>query len=377
MRRRTGVAFDARLTVMIGRGELYWTLVDRTEEVQAEARLWELNAELEARVAAQSAELEALVEQLPMGVAILDRDGSVAWMNSRAVALVGGQLPEGSSIVREGRRALAGEIVRGLRVPFALPDGPSRTIAVTAAPVPRHGGAALLLADVTERDLRERADVEFVENAAHQLRNPITAIASSVAALERGAKDDALEREKFLGHVGRESARLERLVESLLTLAALQQREAAPLVELVPLAPLLADVVAAASLPVGVRTVVDCKRGLAAVADRELLSQALGNVVANAAEHTTRGQVRLEARFDGAAMTIDVVDSGPGVPAEVRDRVFDRFFRSSSNGSRGAGLGLAIARAAAEATGAQLELIEQREREGARFRFTIPGARLL
>ena len=377
MRRRTGVAFDARLTVMIGRGELYWTLVDRTEEVQAEARLWELNAELEERVAAQSAELEALVEHLPLGVAILDGDGNVAWMNGSAIAMVGPKLPRRSPVIREGRRALAGEVVRNARVSIAAPDDGRRTIELTAAPVTGHGAAALVLVDVTERERIVRADAEFVENAAHQLRNPIAAIASSVAALEAGAKDDDSEREKFLAHVGRESARLERLVEALLTLAALQHRDAAPLVELVPLAPLLADVVASTSLPAGVDSVVDCDRDVAVVADRDLLGQALGNVVSNAAEHASRGSIRLEVRLDGASVTIDVVDSGPGVSAEVRDRVFERFFRSSSNGSRGSGLGLAIAQAAAEATGAQLELLEQREREGARFRLTIPGARLL
>jgi PAS domain S-box-containing protein len=376
MLRRTGVPFDAQLTVLIGRGELYWTIVDRTEEVQAEARLWELNHELEERVAAQSAGLEALVEQLPLGVAIFDGTGNVAWMNGRAVEIVGGQLLEGSSVVREARRALAGEVIRGVRLTLTLHDGRLRTIALTAAPVTRHGGAAVVLADVTDRDRIDRADAEFVENAAHQLRNPIAAITSSVAALDAGAKDEPSEREKFIAHVARESARLEQVVEALLTLAGLQHADASPLLELVPLEPLLADAAASIS-PNAARVVVACDKGVGVVADRDLLAQAVGNVVANAADHTGSEKVRIEARVDGEAVTIDVVDGGHGVPPELRERVFDRFFRGPSDGRNGSGLGLAIALAAARATGAQLELLDQREGEGARFRFTIPGARLL
>jgi PAS domain S-box-containing protein len=377
MRRRTGVAFEARLTVTFGRGELYWTIVDMTEEMQAEQQLWELKRDLEERVAAQSAELEVLAEQLPVAVMVLDEAATVLWMNSRAVALVGRAPSPDSPLVSRGKNALRGETVRNVRLPVHGPDGEERIVELTAAPVTRHGGAALVFGDVTERDRLERADSEFVENAAHQLRNPITAIASSVAALEAGAKDDGAEREKFIGHIGRESARLEVLVEALLSLASLQRSQGTPLVELMPLRPILDDLAASTPVREGVRIVVSCNKRLAAVGDRDLVAQALGNVLANASEHTEEGEIRIRARFKGPSVTVDVADSGPSIAPAARDRVFERFFRQTANGRHGSGLGLPIAKAAADATGAHLQLLDQGEGEGATFRFILPGARLL
>jgi two-component system, OmpR family, phosphate regulon sensor histidine kinase PhoR len=377
MRRRSGVAFEARLTVTVGRGELYWTIVDMTEEAQAELLLWELKSELEERVSAQSAELEALVEQLPVGVMVLDATGEISWLNSRAMSLVGREGLPGSPLADRASPALRGTAVRADRLAVKTPHGLERTIELIAVPVPRHGGAALLFSDVTERERLERADAEFVENAAHQLRTPIAAIASSVAALEAGASGDETERERFLGHIARESDRLRALVEALLHLASLQRHAGRPLVELIPLKPLLDDLAASTPVRDGVRIVVHCSKRIGAVADRELLAQAVGNVVANAADHTDQGQIRLRAKFDGKSVTVEVADSGPGISPAARDRVFERFFRSSTNGRRGSGLGLPIALAAAEATGARLELLPQCDREGATFRFTIPGAQLL
>lgn len=376
MRRRTGVAFEARVTVTMGRGELYWTIVDMTEETQAEQQLWTLKSELEDRVAAQSAELEVLVEQLPVGVMVLDATGTISWLNGLATAIVGERRSVPSPLVVRGRRALRGEVVRDVRLTVDTAEGRQRTIELTAAPVTRHGAAALVFTDVTERD-RERADAEFVENAAHQLRNPIAAIASSVAALEAGAKDDDTEREKFIGHIGRHSARLEALVEALLSLAVLQRREGAPLIELMPLRPMFDDLAASTPVRDGVRIVVSCHKRLGAVGDRDLLTQALGNVLANASEHTEHGEIRIRARYHDPNVTVDIADSGPGVPPAFRDRVFERFFRVAADGRRGSGLGLPIAQAAAHATGAQLQLLDQRKGEGATFRFTLPGARLL
>jgi len=387
MHRRSGVPFDARVTVSSGRGELYWTVVDRTEEAQAEVRLWELNRELEERVAEQSAELEALADELPVGVAVLSASGDVVWMNSAASALLGGRMLADTPVAAEGARALLGDTVRDMRVEIEAPGRAPRAVRVTAAPVTSHrGGVVLVLDDVSERARIERADAEFVENAAHQLRTPITAIASSVAALEAGAKDDPVERNRFIAHVARESARMGRLVESLLTLATLQRGNGGrPIVELVPVRGLIDDALATVELRDGVRAVVTCSDRLAVVGDGELLAEALRNVIANAAEHTASGEIRIHAEEEEEEeeehhgnVTLVVADTGPGISVEERDRIFDRFYRGGAKGGRrGSGIGLAIALEAARATRSQLELLEQTDGGGAAFRFTMPGARLL
>jgi PAS domain S-box-containing protein len=393
MRRRTGVPFEARVTVTAGSDELYWTIHDRTDEAQAEARLWELNRELESRVTAKSLELQELVEQLPVGVAVLEADGSLAWMNGRAAEIVGASgehrpsgrwrvgvsSPDGRPVPEDElptARALRGETVRDTRLMIKRPDGSAVTAQVNAAPFTVGGGAVVVIDDMTHRDRIERADAEFVENAAHQLRNPIAAIASSVAALDAGAAEDERERARFLGHVARESDRLGALVDSLLTLARLQRGIARPLVELVPLRKLLDDILASLAVDRAVEFLVECDERLAVVSDREMLGQALGNVLTNATEHSS-GQIRIRARLQGPDVVVEVSDDGPGIPEDVRERIFERFFRGAGSGGRGSGLGLAIARAATRAAHGQLELLEARDGEGATFRFTVPGAQLL
>jgi len=389
MRRRSGVAFDAAVHASRRRDEIFFAIVDQTAEVQAEKRLWELNRELERRVREQAAELEALVAQLPVGVVVLARDGSVAWANRRAEEIVGPLGPHlelrGEDGVplepdeRPAARVLRGEAIRDLRVRASRADGGEVVVDVTAIPVSsEERGAVVVLHDATERDRIERADAEFVENAAHQLRTPITAVAASVAALNAGALEEEEEEEdrrRFVEHIRRESERMARLVESLLTLAALQRGGGQPDLDVVPLQRLVDDVVATADVPDDVVVEAHCADDVAVVASRDLLLQAIGNVVTNAAQHTV-GRVLITARIDGPSVLLDVTDFGPGVAAEARDRIFERFFRASPNGRRGSGLGLAIALAAAKAAVSSLELLPQREGEGATFRFTMPGARL-
>ena len=327
--------------------------------------------ELELR----AAELETLVEQLPVGVVVLDRSGSVAWSNTLAVEMFGG-VPD--AVVDVARDALAGREIAVLRTAISRARGSDLVVEISAAPLVRGaGGAVVVVTDVTQRDRVELADAEFVENAAHQLRNPIAAIASSVAALDAGARDDPLERDRFLGHVARESERMGRTVDALLTLADLQRGAGTPVVELIPLRPLIDDVVAATGFAEGMEPTIACDDEVAVVSHRDLFAQALSNVLANAAEHTSSGPVRVRADLEGATVVLDVTDSGAGIADEARPRVFDRFYRAGSNGRRGSGLGLSIAFAAAVASGATLGLLDQREGEGATFRFTIPGARLL
>jgi len=371
MRRRNGVAFDAVVAATPSPREIYWSISDRTEEIQAEARLWELNHELERRVEEQSRALETLAARLPVGVIVLRPGGEIAWANPQAHEIFGGP-PD--AVVPHVADALAGRELRNRRVSV---ERDRRTIVVelTGAPLGgRGGGIAVVVDDVTQRDRRERADAEFVENAAHQLRNPIAAIVSSVAALDTGARDDPAERDRFLGHIGREGARIGLLVDALLALAALQRGDAAPRIEVVPLHRLLRG--SADAAPTRARVVVDCPDDIAVVADGALLAQAIDNVVANAAEHA-RSEVRIEGRVQDATAVVDVRDDGPGIPAELRERVFERFFRSQATERHGSGLGLAIASAAAEAAQSTLELLPEPEGGGAAFRFTIPGAKLL
>jgi signal transduction histidine kinase len=113
--------------------------------------------------------------------------------------------------------------------------------------------------------------------------------------------------------------------------------------------------------------------------DRMVLRQALLNLVDNAVKYSPMGgriAVRVSTSQDGMAV-LDVSDTGPGIPVELRPRVFDRFYRADTSRSRenggGSGLGLSIARWAVEVNGGQLTL-ESSEGPGATYRITLPNA---
>jgi signal transduction histidine kinase len=263
--------------------------------------------------------------------------------------------------------------------PVTTPEGDAVVLELSATPLHDEQGAivavALTFDDLTERERRDRADAQFVENAAHQLRTPVTAIAIATAALEAGAKDDPDERERFIAHVARESERMARLVDALLGLARLQRGGARPLVALAPVAPLVNEIVETVHVRRGVQFALECPPEVALVGDGPMLREAIANVVQNAAAHTDSGSIRVSARLAGEHAIIEVTDTGPGVPPEDRGRVFERFFQVGRGRRVGAGLGLAIAAEAVRANGGTLELVDSGP--GATFRFTLPGAKIL
>ena len=121
------------------------------------------------------------------------------------------------------------------------PDGPTVLLDMNAAPIRGAQGevvaAVALFQDVTLAEARRRASIEFVANAAHELRTPLAAIVSGVEVLEAGAKDIPVERDRFLEHIAREAQRLVRLTRALLLLARIQSGVEDARAEVLELAP--------------------------------------------------------------------------------------------------------------------------------------------
>ena len=223
---------------------------------------------------------------------------------------------------------------------------------------------------------QESPEEQFVTNAAHELQSPLTAIVSAVEVLQAGAKDTP-ERDIFLDHIEQAAARLVRLTRALLVLSRVQTRLEAPRTELVELEPLLSDVAAHARAQEHVDLAVSCPAGAAVVTNRELVEQAVVNVLANAANYTTNGRIEVSARLNGGEAEISISDTGPGIPDADQAHVFERFYRGEGATDRGSGLGLAIARAAIEAAGGVVEL-ESEVGAGTTVRFVFPqGASLV
>ncbi len=399
MRRRTGVRFDAVVTAKaLGTG-VQWVVQDVTEERQAERRLWELNRDLETRVVDQAGELVTVLEQLPVGVVIVEPDTLlVRSANKRAQEILGEAVSTGRAVGvdgferydTEGRplgpeswpvtRALAGESVGQEVVEVVTPDGRRLVLAISAVPARAADGhvtgAVLTIDDVTLREVRERAEREFVTNAAHELRTPLTAIATAVEVLQSGAKEVPEERDLFLGHLERECGRLSRLGAALLSLARAQAQQEEPRAEIVRLHDVLTAVAADLAVAEGVELRVECAPDVAALANRDLVEQAVWNIATNAARYTAHGEIVLAARLEDTVAAVEVRDTGPGIAADARPRLFDRFYRVDRQDRTGFGLGLSIAKQSAESAGGSLT-VESADGVGTLARITLPLARLL
>ena len=212
----------------------------------------------------------------------------------------------------------------------------------------------------------------FTADVSHELRTPLTAIRSVGEVGLRGHRDEQAYR-TIIGSMLEESDRLAGLVDRLL---ALSRAESAP--EKAHREPLnLSQLAEEVALHLGVLAeekrqtiVVKSAPSAEAVGDRVGLRQAMINLVDNAIKFTPPGgTIQLVVRDAPDAVSLDVIDSGPGVPAESRDRIFDRFYRGDASG-KGSGLGLSIASKAVESSGGRLTL-ESSGPAGSTFRIAL------
>lgn len=223
------------------------------------------------------------------------------------------------------------------------------------------------------------AEQRFVDDAAHELRTPITIIRGHLETMS----DDPAERAATTTLVLNELSRMSRIVSDLLALAKAERPDFIHLAEPVDLAELTLDIDAKMQA-LGPRrwTLAEVADG-PAVVDAQRVTQAVLQLAQNAVEHTGDGDlIELASRFVrdpelGDAVAITVRDDGPGVAAEDAELIFDRFARGagqSASGARsraGAGLGLAIVRAIAEGHRGSVTL-ESRPGAGSTFGLLLP-----
>jgi signal transduction histidine kinase/HAMP domain-containing protein len=334
------------------------------------------------RIEAERDRLRLLLERLHEGVLTIDQDLVVHFANTEARRLLGGRVREGDQLPEPWQgfalREFAQRLFDGRATVTQVHVTPDEQHAygVTGIPSqPETDWALLVVDDLTEQERRELAEREFVSNAAHELRTPLTTIIGAVEVLQAGAKDDSTERDRFLGHIERESARLARLARALLTLARARAGQEPPRVEPVSLASLLDEVAEDLHPRDGVTVEVDCATELLASVNRDLLEQALRNLGENAAKHTPSGRIVLRARSAGTAVVVEVEDTGVGMSAETQQHVFDRFYRGQDRDAEGFGLGLAIVRQAIRSLGGRIEL-DSAPNRGTRVRITLERARV-
>lgn len=323
--------------------------------------------------------LGRLLEQLHEGVLAVDEQLVVRFANAAVTrfavrpSLVGGaplaDLWAGVPL-RELARGLFRRDAAVAEARGKMADG--RVVSIVGVPAGASELAVLVLTDITEQEQRERAEREFVANASHELRTPVSAIVSAVEALQSGAKDVPAERDAFVALIERQATRLTRLIRSLLLLARAQTGPGGLQLEPVLLRPLLEEVAGSSELREEVRVEVRCADGLVAFAQRDVAEQIVSNLLGNALRHSQHGTVVLAAHPVGPDIAIEVSDEGPGVPIEVQGRIFDRFYSGQQGRRDGFGLGLAIVRDAVRALGGSVE-IDSEPGRGTTVRVILTG----
>jgi two-component system, OmpR family, sensor kinase len=219
----------------------------------------------------------------------------------------------------------------------------------------------------------------FTADAAHELRTPLSALQLQLQVLERAQTPE--ERREALEHLKAGAQRANRAVGQLLTLARLEPEAAQGAPAPVRLDRLVHSCVADIE-PLAAAKRIELRLGRvdpAVVAGREdALRTLLDNLVENAIRYThAGGRVTVDAFEDREGPLLAVTDDGPGIPAEERKRVFDRFYRVRGTGTPGSGLGLAIVKAIADSHRASVELADGEGSAGLTVRVRFPKSKTL
>jgi two-component system, OmpR family, sensor kinase len=270
---------------------------------------------------------------------------------------------------------IAAPLRRMARVAAAVQAG---DLSLRAGPTSERGEVRILsrafdhMLDRLERSFKRQRD--FVSDASHELRTPLAVLRAQVELLDR--ETDERLRHEGLQTLLRRLDELDRLVSDMLTLAS---AEAGQLIEARPiqLSGFFEDL--RRDLPLfGDRDFELHGVGGTLEADPDRLTQVLRNLVRNAVAHTSPGdRVSVFAHAVDSRLEIEVSDSGPGIPSDELEQIFERFRRADSGRPRdrgGSGLGLAIARAITEAHGGRI-YAESPPGRGATFHVQLPGYR--
>ena len=341
-----------------------------------------------ARLAERRGIDETIVERLPDALLILDSGQSVIRTNAAARAAFGAEIP---AVLRhpELRGAIGRALASGAAetADVTIPVPVERTLRASILPLgatptqPPTAHVVLVLSDRTREHAIERMRADFVANASHELRTPLASLIGFIETLRGPAADDRPAQRRFLGIMAGEAARMQRLIDDLLSLSRIELVEHQPPAGAVDLATLLPRIAAGFEPRLAERH-MQLRLNLApalplVAADADQLAQVVQNLLDNAVKYGREsGTVRVSAETLGAGASFAVTDDGPGIPRQHLPRLTERFYRVDKGRSRaigGTGLGLAIVKHIINRHRGQLT-IESKEGNGSTFRVWLPAA---
>ena len=351
------------------------------------------------RLVYEKSKTEAIIESLEDGVVLIDTEGIVAHINEIASLILGVDLQDalGSPFddlssnhphylrVRDALRTLQRAGPEGQRTEIELHvRGRAHSYVLKSVPLHHTVGKALgtllILQDVTYLRDQDRARTNLVATLSHELRTPLTSLALSAELLSRDMPDLNPKSSELLQVILEECLRMRQLTDNLLNLARGEIPAIAVQQKRLDLARLTADVTRRFAIQAREKH-VEIEEHIESVpdviGDPVKLSWVISNLLGNALRYTPAGgTIKVSTVGSKQATRLEVADSGPGIPPEMRDYIFERFAQYGSDGLEkgSAGLGLSIVKEIVEAHGGRI-FVENANSHGSRFIVEIPAAR--
>jgi two-component system phosphate regulon sensor histidine kinase PhoR len=339
-------------------------------------------AKREEGLADALARMRRAVQALPDGVVILDAANRIEWCNRTAEAQLelDGRADLGQNIANLVREPEFVEYLQASQeTSVRITRGPAVSLSLQLIPFGQ-SQKLLLSRDVTQTERVDAMRRDFVANVSHELRTPLTVLVGFLETV-RELKLDPQRVRDYLGMMQEQASRMQRIIDDLLTLSALDSAPAASTDKRIAVRPLLERLKADAEALSGGRHEIrmHVEQGSDVLGVEGEVASAFGNLVSNAIRYTPPGGVVTLAwreGADGARFTVE--DTGIGIEAEHIPRLTERFYRVDRSRSRetgGTGLGLAITKRALARHEASLE-IHSEPGKGSRFTARFPARRL-
>jgi two-component system phosphate regulon sensor histidine kinase PhoR len=259
-------------------------------------------------------------------------------------------------------------------------DGRSFRVRALAVKLTGKSAAILILQDITELLRLARARRDMVTNFSHDLKTPISSMRLLVDTLVQSLGRNPERDQRRLAEMAGIMDHLQHMTQELVDLSMIESGKA--IIRMIPVnfAEIARNALSLMETQIEqkkLKLINDIPDILLVLADPDQTRRVIANIVHNAVKFTpSDGEIQIEAECDDQMATISIRDTGPGIPPQNRDRVFERFYQVNSartNQSGGSGLGLAIAKHIVEAQGGKI-WAEAAAPHGARIRFTIPLA---
>lgn len=335
--------------------------------------------------------LRELLNHLVIGVMLLNEKRQITMVNPVMNEILGinlygnlehdySEVVKSSGLTKLIEKAYTKETTQNDEITFYFQD--EKIVDANVVPIPgRIQGSTnfiVLLYDITEIRRLEKVRTDFVANASHELRTPVTALKGFSETLLDGAMNDQDVLIEFLKIMHKESSRLDTMVQDILQLSKLEQKQAPGHQEEVWIKNVSKEIFQILHQKAELKKITLNfyeQSSVRVVVDYDQLKQILLNLVGNAVSYTPEsGEVSVLAKQDGNEAVIEVKDNGIGIPEEEQTRIFERFYRVDKARSRnagGTGLGLSIVKWLVENMNGRIEL-ESTIGEGSTFTVYLP-----